>query len=343
MTIFRGRMGVCALSLGLASGPAVLIPAQARADIASAAEAEGNLTWYTAMLPVEAKAVADEFNKLYPKIKVNFVVMRANQIPIRISTEQRAGKFHVDVTSASAWQVSALASTGALATYEPPEAKNLIPEAVDKNHQWFGEFVLTIPIVYNTKTLAAQNLKPPTSYEDLTKPEYKGKFSVESTDSEWFHVMARSAGQKLMKGLAANGPVFNDGHTTTLNGLIAGEFPISLGTFGYKAFASAKKDHYPLVVLNAKPTVAEWQLVALVKNAPHANAAKLFENWIISKDTEAFIENKFGRTPTRLDVRGEKGVIDPTKDPVIYSDPNDAAGYADYASEFNSTFHINGQ
>jgi hypothetical protein len=73
--------------------------------------------------------------KLYPKIKVNFVVIRANQIPIRISTEQRAGKFRVDVTSASAWQVSALASTGALDTYKPPEAKNLIPEAVDKKHQ----------------------------------------------------------------------------------------------------------------------------------------------------------------------------------------------------------------
>jgi iron(III) transport system substrate-binding protein len=339
MTTIRGLTLVSALSLGLA----VLMPGQARADITSAAEAEGNLTWYAAMLPAEAKALADEFNKLYPKIKVNFVVMRANQIPIRISTEQRAAKFHVDVTSASAWQVSALASTGALDTYEPPEAKNLIPEAVDKKHQWFGEFVLTIPIVYNTKTLAAQNLKPPTSYQDLTRPEYKGKFSVESTDSEWFHVMAKSAGQNLMKGLAANGPVFNDGHTTTLNGLIAGEFPISLGTFGYKAFASAKKDHYPLVVLNAKPTVAEWQLVALVKNAPHANAAKLFENWIISKDTQTFVEKKFGRTPTRLDVPGEKGIIDPTKDPVIYSDPNDAAGYADYASEFNSTFHINGQ
>src|ERR1700692_44809 len=167
MTMIRGLTLVVALSLGLV----VLMTGHARADVASAAEAEGSLTWYTAMLPAEAKALADEFNKLYPKIKVNFVVMRANQMPIRISTEQRAGKFRVDVTSASAWQIAALAPTGALAAYEPPEAKNLIPEAVDKSHQWFGEFVLTIPIVYNTKTLAAQNLKPPTSYQDLTKPD----------------------------------------------------------------------------------------------------------------------------------------------------------------------------
>lgn len=328
------------LGMGLSLG---LAPATAHADITADARKESTLTWYTAMLPEEAKALADRFHTQYPAITVNYTVMRANQIPIRISIEQRAGKYDVDVTSASAWQVAALEPAGALETYVPPEAKNLIPEAIDKNHQWFGEFVLTLPIVYNTKTLAAQGLKPPTSYEDLTKPEYKGKFSVESTDSEWFHVMTKAAGRGLMDELAANAPVFNDGHTTTLNGLIAGEFPISLGTFGYKAFEAAHQQNYPLVVVNANPTVAEWQLVAIVKNAPHPNAGKLFENWLLSKDTQDFLQQKFGRTPTRHDVPSKKGIIDPAKDPVVYSDPSEAANYAEYADDFNSTFHINGQ
>ncbi|MDB5988779.1 MAG: hypothetical protein JWQ10_182 [Herbaspirillum sp.] len=317
-------------------------PIAAHADIASAAQAEGTFTWYVAMSPDEAKGISDEFMRRYPKIQVKYVVMRANQIPIRISTEQRAGKFEVDVASSSAWQVSALAPFGALQSYVPPEAKNLIPQAVDKNKLWFGEYILTIPIAYNTKTLAVQKLKAPTSYEDLAKPEYKGKFSIETTDTEWFHVMVKSAGLDLMKKIAANKPVFNDGHTTTLNGLIAGEFPISLGTYGYKAFDAGKKG-YPIVVLNAKPTVAEWQLVALVKNAPHPNAGKFFENWLLSKEGQTFVQEKYNRTPSRLDVPAESGILNPAKDPVIYSDPQDAAGYADYANDFNSTFHINGQ
>jgi iron(III) transport system substrate-binding protein len=341
MKVDRWHKRVAALCIGISV--VVCAPLSAYADIASDAQTEGTLTWYVAMSPDEAKGISEEFMRQYPKIKVKYVVMRANQIPIRISTEQRAGKFEADVASASAWQVSALSPFGALQSYVPPEAKNLIPQAVDKNKQWFGEYILTIPIAYNTKTLAAQKLKAPTSYEDLTKPEYKGKFSIETTDTEWFHVMVKSAGPGLMKKIAANGPVFNDGHTTTLNGLIAGEFPISLGTYGYKAFAASKTDHYPIVVLNAKPTVAEWQLVALVKNAPHPNAGKFFENWILSKDTQSFVQAKYGRTPSRLDVPAEKGILDPAKDPVVYSDPNDAAGYADYANDFNSTFHINGQ
>lgn len=341
MKVNRWNKLVSSLCLGVSIG--ICAPLAAHADMASDAQAEGELMWYVAMLPDEAKGISEEFMKRYPKIQVKYVVMRANLIPIRISTEQRAGKFDVDVVSASAWQVSALSPFGALQTYVPPEAKNLIPQAVDKNSQWFGHFIMTIPIAYNTKTLAAQKLKAPTSYEDLTKPEYKGKFSIETTDLEWFHVMVKAAGPALMKKIAANGPVFNNGHTTTLNGLIAGEFPITLGTYGYKAFGAAKKDHYPVVVLNAKPTVAVWQLVALVKNAPHPNAGKLFENWILSKDAQIFVQDKYGRTPNRLDVPAEKGILDPAKDPVVYSDPKDAAGYADYANDFNSTFHINGQ
>jgi iron(III) transport system substrate-binding protein len=344
MRVDRWNKFVSVFCLGISIGAMSLCtPLAAHADPVSSAQAEATFTWYAAMSPDEVKGIAEEFMKRYPKIQVKYVVMRANQIPIRISTEQRAGKFEVDVLSASAWQVSALSPFGALQTYVPPEAKNLIPQAVDKNGQWFGEYILTIPIAYNTKTLAAQKLKPPASYEDLTKPEYKGKFSIETTDTEWFHVMLKAAGPALMKKIAANGPVFNDGHTTTLNGLIAGEFPISLGTYGYKAFTAAKSDHYPIVLLNAKPTVGEWQLVALAKNAPHPNAGKLFENWILSKEGQTFVRDKYARTPSRLDVVAEKGILDPAKDPVVYSDPNDAVGYADYANDFNSTFHINGQ
>ncbi|HTH97414.1 MAG TPA: hypothetical protein VL574_08355, partial [Stellaceae bacterium] len=114
MTVMRGFKPVSVsclilgLSLGLGMTPVTARADNAAADIATGAQKEGALTWYAAMLPAEAKALADEFQKQYPKIKVNYVVMRANQIPIRISTEQRAGKYDVDVTSASAWQVAAL-------------------------------------------------------------------------------------------------------------------------------------------------------------------------------------------------------------------------------------------
>ena len=331
-------LGVAAAALAAKPGRAAPTQAPTQAE----AEKDGSITWYVAMLPTEAKGIATEFEKAYPNIKINYVVMRANQLPVRITTEQRAGQYNADIISSSAWDVSALGLRGALMAYTPPEAASLVPAAADaKNHYWVGHYVLTLPLSYNSKLLADQKLAPPASYQDLTKPEYKGKFSIEVTDYEWYHAMVQAAGQGLMDKLAANQPQFRDGHTTIVNGLIDGEFPISIGAFGYKIYSSQKKG-YPLVLVNADPTVAEFQLVGIPKNAPHLHAAEFFENWLISKDAETYVEKAFQRTPTRLDVPPIKGIVDPAKTKLVYSDPNAAAQYAQYENGFNSTFHVNG-
>jgi iron(III) transport system substrate-binding protein len=319
-----------------------LVPEPSFAVSEAAAEADGQVVWYVAMLPTEARDITVEFTREYPKIHVKYVVMRANQIPLRVTIEQRAGLANADVVSASAWDVSALGLGGVLLKYVPPEAANLIPAAVDKNQHWVGEYVLTLPIVYNTKTLASEGIPPPTNLQDLTKPEYRGKFSIEIDDYEWYHAVVQSTGQSLLNQLAANGPLFRDGHTKNINGLIDGEFPISLGVFGYKAYA-AQKAGYPIVLINTNPTVAEFQIVGIIKNAPHLNAAEFFENWLISKNSQTFLENKFQRTPTRNDVPALTGIFDPTKTTLTYSDPNAASQYSHYEDGFNRTFHINGQ
>jgi iron(III) transport system substrate-binding protein len=306
------------------------------------AEKDAQVTWYVAMLPTEARDIAKEFTNEYPKIHVTYVVMRANQIPIRVTTEIRAGQANADVVSSSAWDVSALALNHDLLKYSPPEAANLIPAAVDKNSYWVGEFILTLPIVYNSKALAAQGLQPPTSLQDLTSPQYKGKFSIEIDDYEWYHALVKTIGQPVLQKLADNDPLFRDGHTTNMNGVIDGEFPISLGVFGYKAY-EAKEKGFPIVLLNAYPTVAEFQIVGIPKNAPHMNAAKFFENWLVSKQAQTFVENKFQRTPTRNDVPALTEIYDPKKTVLTYSDPNAAAQYSEYENGFNRTFHVNGQ
>ncbi|HQT64822.1 MAG: hypothetical protein B7Z75_06645 [Acidocella sp. 20-57-95] len=333
--ILRG-LSYCAV------GSLALFPKVSHADLQADAQKDGEVVWYVAMLPTEAKAIATKFNAEYPDIHLTYVVMRSNQIPIRITTEMRAGKTNADVVSSSAWDVSGLAFTHSLMKYRPPEAANLTPAAVDKNGYWVGEYVLTLPLTYNSKTLADEGLPPPKSLEDLTNPIYKGKFSIEINDYEWYHALVQTIGQPLLDKLAANGPLFRDGHTTMMNGLIDGEFPISLGVFGYKAYAAQTKQ-YPIVLVNANPTIAEFQIVGITKDAPHPSAAKFFENWLISQDAEMFVGIKFQRTPTRDDVPAMTGIYDPAKDKLIYSDPNAAVSYAKYETGFNKTFHVNGQ
>lgn len=307
------------------------------------ADKEGTVTWYVAMNPKEAHSMAEEFMKEYPRIQVNYLTMRANKIPLRITTEQRAGKYTADVVSASAWNISSLQYAHALQKYVPQQAKNLVPQARDKQHYWVGEYILTMPIAYNAKTLASDGLPPPKSYKDLTKPQYKGKFSIEVTDYEWFHTMSTAAySHHLMDELAKNDPQFRNGHTTNMNGLISGEFPISIGIYGYKAYEAQKKG-YPIKIVHADPTVAEWQLAGIVKHAPHPAAAKFFENWLISKSGQAFAKKIADRTPTRNDVPANDVIYDPKEDHMAFSNPYASNRYSEVEKDFNQTFHINGR
>lgn len=315
---------------------------QSEMALRQGAQKEGEVVWYVAMSPSEANKMARQFMKEYPKIHVDYLTMRANKIPLRITTEQRAHQYKADVVSASAWNISALQYAGALQKYMPPQANHLIPEAVDKNHHWVGEYILTMPIAYNAKTLKAQGLKPPKSYKDLTRPQYKGQFSIEVTDYEWFHAMTHAYGHSLMDKLAKNDPQFRNGHTTNMNGLISGEFPISIGIYGYKAYEAQKKG-YPINIVHANPTVAEWQLVGLVKNAPHPEAGKFFENWLISKQGQAYAKKIASRTPTRNDLPANKVIYDPTRDHLVYSDPYASNKYSQVENSFDQTFHINGR
>ena len=42
--------------------------------------------------------------------------------------------------------------------------------------------------------------------------------------------------------------------------------------------------------------------IALFKNAPHPNAAKLFLNWLLTKEGQTFYTQAYGQPSARLDV-----------------------------------------
>lgn len=49
--------------------------------------------------------------------------------------------------------------------------------------------------------MAAAGLKPPTSYEDLTKPEWRGKFSIDPVTDDVFKDLEKSQGRAKVRNL----------------------------------------------------------------------------------------------------------------------------------------------
>jgi len=185
-------------------------------------------------------------------------------------------------------------------------------------------------------------LKPPASWADLARPEWRGKFALFNGSYEWFATMHRALGDangdRLMQALAANQPVMIATHQLALNMTAAGEYAAALNVYGYDV-ERLRKQGQPVALVNAVPTVGEINAVALVKGAPHPNAARFFERWLLSRDTQEFIVTALGRVSGRKDVKSDEAIWNPRMR-IVITNPSDSANYAAYVRAFDQTFGI---
>jgi iron(III) transport system substrate-binding protein len=296
-------------------------------QLATAAAKEGSLTWYTTFSDDDVAPMIKAFNKLYPKVHVDALRLSADQIPPRVITEQRGQKYNVDVISGDSPQLAQLIQAGAMQAYTPKDQGSLPPGlSLQKGYEGVV-YINTTVIAYNPTALKQQHLPVPTSWQDLTKPVYAGKFSIDPTAVNWYDSLVKDMGHaaalKLLKGLGANKPQFVESHTDAITDAQAGEPPIAATAYGYKSAdekAKAKTDN--LAFFNANPLPSSLNLVDLAKNAPHPAAARLFLDWIVSKEGQKAVVDITNHTSVRSDVGNDASVWNPAKWKPAFGDPN---------------------
>jgi iron(III) transport system substrate-binding protein len=331
---------LAAASLALLAGHA---SAAVPPDVAAAAKKEGTVTWYATMNVKDLDATVKEFEKLHPGITVQTLRLGSSQLPARIITEQRGGKFNADVISGDDFQVAQLIAAGALQKNPNPDAGKFIKGTVDPDGMWTNLYQNTTVIAWNPQRLKADNLKPPTSLADLAKPEYKGKIGIDSGALNWYigSVQDSASAQDLMKKIAANKPVMTTGHTETVSQLESGEFDVTPTAYGYLA-DQEKKLGRPVDFVNPKPVLVTLNPVGVAKNAPHPNAAKVLIDWLLSKQGQQFIAQEGGgEISSRTDVVSNPQVFNPKLQYVIVRPP-DSTQYNQVVQQFKSIFGLAG-
>jgi iron(III) transport system substrate-binding protein len=293
-----------ALLLGLASGwgePAKQAKTwNSDPALLAAAQKEGNLIVYSSMNEQEGlplfKIFTDETG-----IKVNYV--RAADTPLmgRIAIEFR--------TKTKAWDILQTTTINKvpapmMAEINPPEAKNLVPEARDKGRRWYALYANYNSPAYNTKLVKAEEL--PKTYEEFVgKKQWAGRVAIDGTDNEWLKAMFEYYGeqkaQQIIKGIVSTlRPVLTDGHLAMARATGAGEYAISLNNY-VNLSNNVKLAGGSIEVWAMDPVALMLGQVGVSALAPNPNAARLAANFMISQEAQQFIA-KFGRLPTRNDV-----------------------------------------
>jgi iron(III) transport system substrate-binding protein len=278
-------------------------------DLMAPAKAEGEVTIYGSMNEEEALPYWQSFQDA-SGVKVNYVRSSDAAILARIAIEYRARQRTWDLVATT--PVYRLPDE-VLLQFEPPEARNLIPQARGPNRRWYGVYGNYNAPAYNTNLVKKADL--PKSYEEfLSHKEWAGKIAIDATDSEWlsgiFEFYGEERGRKLAHDIVATlKPVVVDGHLVVARSVGSGEYAVALNNYvGLTTnvmLSGAPTDFWAL-----DPVGLAFGSVGVASQAPHPKAAQLAANFMLSREAETFLTKK-GRLPTRTDVEtNPPGVID---------------------------------
>ena len=314
------------------------------ADLANAANTEGQVNWYTTFASTDVQPIVAAFNKVYPKIKVNPLRLSASQLPPKIITEQRGHQFTADVVSGDSPQLAQLIQAKALQPYTSPE-ETALPAGLSLPTGFKTVvYAVTTALAWNPTIVKQKGLPVPTSIETFTEPAWKGKFSIDPTAVNWYDALIKMMGHQqalaLVQKLGNNNPVLVESHTQALTDVQAGEPAGAVTSYGYKASSLEKKTPTEVAFLNTSPLPSSLNLIDVVLNAPHPAAARLFVNWMVSQAGQTAVVAQTNHTSLRSDVTNDAKVWDPTKWTPTWGNPTlPSATYNSELAELGQALH----
>jgi iron(III) transport system substrate-binding protein len=310
-SLSRRRLLQTALASGAVAAagarPAVAdLPAEL-APLVAAAKKDGKVVVNT--FPGEGYGRAlKAFSQAFPDVKLEHTSLHSQDFAPRILQERKAGSF--------TWDVVAIPTSTALqvlrpaGVWEPIRPLIVVPEAKD-DAGWDGGFERGFSVVQdaaltygflanrgggvtiNTELVKEDQLR---KFTDLLDPRWKGKLLLPDVrtmgDTFWPMTSVRLAlGDDIIKRLFVDQePVLSRDSRQVAEFMVRGRFPIALGVnplllkqFQKQGLGKSLK----LLRFPEMDTVNYGTTLWLVNRAPHPGAAKLFVNWLLTKDAQA--------------------------------------------------------
>lgn len=254
------------------------------------------------------------FMKTYPNVKVEVVAAGTGELCNRIAAE--SANPIADVL----WGGGADSLAAFKEHFAPYVCANddVIDAAYkDPNGLWIGESPLPMVIFYNKELLDKDGLAIPQTWEDLTKPEWKGKIAY-CLPSKSGSAYTQLCTMMLAHGGKEDGWDFVKKLYDNLDGKIVdssgkchkmvkdGEFYVGLTI--EKSAVKYEGDETVGFVYPQDGTSAVPDGVALVKGAPNEENAKLFIDFVTGKECQTEQSQNWGRRPVRNDMEVGAGM-----------------------------------
>ncbi|SON52298.1 ABC-type Fe3+ transport system, periplasmic component [Vibrio tapetis subsp. tapetis] len=265
--------------------------------LATQAHAAQEVTVYTAFeTDILAKYKA-AFEKENPDIEIKWVRDSTGIMTAKLLAEQNNPRAEV-VWGLAGSSMALLKDKGILKPYTPAGVEALRPSLNDpqSGQAWYGNDAFFNAVCFNDIVAKQLNLPKPTSWEDLTKPIYKGHIAMPNPASSgtgymqvsaWLQNMGEDQAWDYMRKLDNN--IAHYTHSGSKPCVQAGMGEVAIGISMATRGAKLKTQGAPLSVILPKGIGWESEAVGLVK--PSA-AAKRVVDWSVSKNAnQLYIES----------------------------------------------------
>ena len=255
--------------------------------VVAAAKQEGKVVLYSGHVGVPFHhEIAKLFQERYG-IEVEILEARASELRERVRAEQAAGRFVADVSHNGATTTVLQERAG---TFEPhgdlPSLGNLLPS--------FQADAIKVPVFILAYGILVNNslVKPadePRGWRDLADPKWRGRILSDDVralggGSVFFFVTEHAFGDDFHQKLAQNQLQFTRDPRLSERRIARGEFPIWIPQV-LSDMPDLKGLPVKLIIPDEGCTYVTFDL-AMFKNAPHPNAARLLMEFFLEKEAQ---------------------------------------------------------
>jgi iron(III) transport system substrate-binding protein len=267
----------------------------------------GNITLYTSVPEPIANKIQEDFQNKFPDITLDIFRSGTGAVVAKIATEKQAGQIVADlVWVAEPSTYEDFKDQDLLLQFTPSEAGNLPAEMKDPEGYYYAGRLINMIIGYHTDLSS-----PPKAWKDLLKPEYTGKLGFPSplrsgaADAS-VRTLADKYGWEFFDGFKANGGIQVANNSTSRDMLSTGELKVGI-LLDYMVRAAKGKGSPIDYVWPEDGAVFIPSPIAVFKASKNPEAAKVFVDYVISKEGQETMVKLGNFIPVRPDVAPPSG------------------------------------
>lgn len=311
---------VCCLSCG--SKPRRAVPSgypPSYAQQIEAAEREGELDILSATDHRKASALIAEFRRLYPRIRLHFIQMSAQQVYDTVTKEAGEGHGTADLVWSAAMDLQMkLVNDGLTQRYVSPERRPHYPRWANWKNQAWAVTVEPVVFLYNRRLLG--DLEVPKDHSQLTtylekqKAPYHLKLASYSPAKSAVGYLYFSQDDqvsrdfwRLVRAFGGNDALLFGNAEDIASAVASGRASFGYDIIGSYALDVMKRNPAIGLVLPRDYALVLSRIVVIPAAARHPNAAKLFLDVMLSRNGQSELARQ-GMPPIRNDVAYPPGL-----------------------------------